>query len=97
MSENSKPATRLGVVLWGRLKDNFATLMYFGPPFYFGWRGMGVIAPIIWWVILALLAVTSEYRPSPEYNELKSRSIAFGIAFVAFLLTYFVARWLSPN
>jgi hypothetical protein len=75
----------------------FAILLYLGPPFYFGWQGTGVIAPILWWVVLAVLAVCSEYRPGPNYNELKSRPIAFCIALVAFVSIYYVARWPSPS
>jgi hypothetical protein len=79
------------------LKEDFAILLYFGPPSYCGWRGTGVIGPILWWGILAVFAVSSEYRPGPNHDELKSRPIAFGIALVAFVAIYFVARWLSPN
>jgi hypothetical protein len=79
------------------LKADVGFLLYVGPPFFFGWQGTGVIAPIMWWGLLALLAVASEYRPSPDYNELRSRSIAFAIAFVAFVSIYYAARWLSPN
>jgi len=93
MTENSD----LGARVAAQLKRDFAVLLYFGPPFYWGWRGTGVIAPILWWVVLAVLAVFSEYRPGLDYDELKSRSIAFGIASVAFVSIYFVARWLSPN
>ena len=75
----------------------FAILLYVGPPFFFGWQGLGVIAPIIWWSVLAVLAVFQEYRPAPNYNELKLRPIAFGIALVAFVSIYYAARWLSPN
>ena len=70
-------------------------LLYLGPPFFFGWQGMGVIAPILWWVVLAVLAVFSEYRPEPGYQELKSKTIAFAIALVAFVAIYYVARWLA--
>ncbi len=52
---------------------------------------------MLWWVVLAMLALASEYRPSPDYDELKSRPIAFGIALVAFVAIYYVARWLAPN
>ena len=97
MTESSNLATRLGGGLYRRLKSDLATLIYVGPPFYCGWRGTGVIAPIVWWVVVALLAVCSEYRPSPDYDELRSRPIAFGIALVAFVSIYYVARWISPN
>lgn len=72
-------------------------LLYFGPPFFFGWQGMGVIAPVLWWVALVMLAVFTEYRPAPDYNEPKSRAIAFGIALVAFVAIYYVARWLAAG
>jgi len=78
-------------------KPDLSILLYAGPPFFFGWQGMSVVAPIVWWAILAALALFSEYRPNPNYDELKSRPIGFGIALVAFVSIYFVARWLSPN
>ena len=80
-----------------KMKPDLAMLLYLGPPLYFGWQGTGVVAPILWWVVLAVFAVSSEYRPGPNYNELKSRPIAFGIALVAFVSIYYVARWLSPT
>jgi hypothetical protein len=87
--------------LWNRftsgLAGEFSFLIYVGPPFYCGWRGTGVIVPIVWWLVLAGLALFSEYRPHPHYNELKSRSIAFAIALVAFVSLHYIARWLSPN
>lgn len=70
-------------------------LLYLAPPFAFGWFGTGVAAPIVWWAALALMAVATEYRPSPDYDELTSRPIAFGVALVAFVLVYYVARWLA--
>ena len=93
MTENSNLGKRLAT----KLKEEVDILLYFGPPFYFGWRGTGVIAPILWWGVLAMFAVFSEYRPDPYYDELKSRPIAFGVALVAFVAIYFAARWLSPN
>jgi len=72
-------------------------LLYLGPPFAFGWFGTGVSAPIIWWAVLALLSLGSEYRPSPDYNELKMRPIAFVIALVAFVSIYYAARWLAAG
>ena len=74
-----------------------AMLLYIAPPFAFGWFGAGVAAPIIWWAVLALLSFTTEYRPSPGYNELRSRSIAFAIALVAFVSIYYAARWLATG
>jgi hypothetical protein len=47
--------------------------------------------------MLAVGALFSEYRPSPDYNELKSRPIAFAIALVAFVVIYYAARWLSGD
>src|SRR5262245_6241910 len=93
MTESSNVGMRLAATV----KADVAILLYLGPPFFFGWRGTGVIAPMLWWVVLAMLALFSEYRPDPQYNELRSRPIAFGIALVAFLSIYFVARWLSPH
>jgi hypothetical protein len=93
MTESSNLGKRLAT----KLKENFDILLYFGPPFYFGWRGTGIIAPILWWGVLAVFALSSEYRPDPNYDELKSRPIAFCIGLVAFVAIYFVARWLSPN
>jgi hypothetical protein len=83
--------------LASELKSDIGLLLYLGPPFFFGWQGMGIMAPIAWWLVLAMLAVASEYRPGPNYNELRSRSIAFGVALVAFLSIYFVARLLSSD
>jgi hypothetical protein len=97
MTESSNSALRLGGSLSRRVKSDFAILIYFGVPFYCGWQGTGVVVPIIWWAVLAMCALFSEYWPSPDYNELKSRPIAFAIALVAFVAIYFVARWLSPN
>ncbi len=79
------------------LKTDIGFLIYAGPPFFCGWLGTGLIGPMLWWVVLAMLALASEYRPSPDYDELKSRPIAFGIALVAFVAIYYVARWLAPN
>ena len=93
MTENSNLEKRVVT----KLKEDFAILLYFGPPFYCGWRGTGVIGPTLWWGVLAMFAVFSEYRPDPDYDELKSRPIAFCIALVAFVAIYYVARWLSPN
>jgi hypothetical protein len=87
----------VGMRLAATLKADVAFLLYLGPPFIFGWYGTRVIAPILWWAVLAMLALFSEYRPDPHYNELRSRPIAFGIALVAFLSIYFAARWLSPH
>lgn len=70
-------------------------LVYFGPPFLSGWLGAGVIAPIAWWVFLAAMAIFTEYRPHPGYNELKSQPVAFAIALPTFVATYYVARWLA--
>jgi hypothetical protein len=97
MTQASNQATRLGDGLSRRLKSDFGILIYFGVPFCCGWQGTGVIVPIMWWGVLAICALFSEYRPSPDYNELKSRPIAFGIALVAFIAIYYVAHWLSPN
>ena len=93
MTESSNIAKRLAA----EFRLDLATLLYFGPPFYCGWQGTGVIVPIAWWGILALFALFSEYRPGPDYDEPKSRPIAFGIALVGFVLIYYVARWLSPH
>ena len=87
----------LGKRLAAALKPDLSILLYAGPPFFFGWQGLSVTAPIVWWVILAALALFSEYRPDPGYDELKSRPVAFGIALVVFVAIYYVARWLSPN
>jgi hypothetical protein len=93
MTENANIGTRLAA----RLIPDVSLLLYAGPPFLFGWLGFGVIVPIVWWAVLALGALFSEYRPSPDYNELKSRPIAFAIALVAFVAIYYVARWLAAN
>lgn len=73
----------------------FSLLLFLGPPVFFGWQGFSVAAPILWWAFLALLAVFNEYRPNPAYNELKSRSMAFAGALVAFVAVYYVARGLA--
>lgn len=72
-------------------------LLYLGPPFAFGWFGVGVAAPVVWWATLALLALATEYRPTPDYDELRSRPIAFGVALIVFVSIYYVARWLAPG
>ncbi|NWG24635.1 MAG: hypothetical protein HXY30_09550 [Pseudorhodoplanes sp.] len=83
--------------LAAKLKPDASLLLYAGPPFLFGWLGTGVIVPVLWWAALALGALFSEHRPSPDYDELKYRPIAFAIALIAFVAIYYVARWVSPN
>jgi hypothetical protein len=70
-------------------------LLYAGPPFLFGWWGLSVVAPLLWWSVLAVGALFSEYRPGPDHDELKQRPVAFAIALVAFVAIHYAARWLS--
>ena len=90
-------STNVGKHLAAEFKADVAALLYLGPPFYCGWQGTGVIVPILWWGVLAMFALFSEYRSGPDYDELRSRPIAFGIALVAFVSVYYIARWLSPG
>jgi hypothetical protein len=90
-------SSTIGQRLAANLRSDLSFLLYVGPPFYCGWLGTGVIVPIVWWGVLGMLAVCTEYRPGPNHNELKTKSIAFSITLVVFVSLYYLGRWLAPT
>jgi hypothetical protein len=69
-------------------------LWTFGVPVYFGFRGLSIIAPIIWAAAMMAFALWTGWR-QPGSGLLKSGLLALSFTLAAFIPLYFLGLWFS--
>jgi hypothetical protein len=66
----------------------------FGWPFWWGYSGKNVLAPILWSIGMAIFAVGTGWR-GPNGGVVKSVLIGAGFAMAVCVPIYFVGRWIA--
>ena len=66
-------------------------LLNFGPPFYWGFVGAGILAPLLWSVGMATFAIGTDWR-APGRGILGSAFVGMCFAIVANVPIYFIGR-----
>ena len=75
-------------------KKAFLTLIVFGPQFYFGYIGGGLLAPLGWSVGIAMFAVGTGWR-APGRDIFASLLIGMCYAATANVPIYFIGQWVG--
>jgi hypothetical protein len=77
-----------------RIAYFLSAIFAFTPPFYSGFIGLGILAPILWAVAATAFAVGTGWR---HQNAAALKSAVVGLAFclLVFIPLYFVGRWFS--
>jgi hypothetical protein len=76
------------------IAKTFFALWTFGVPVYFGFRGLSILAPIIWAVLVMAFAIGTGWR-QPGAGLLKSGLLALSFTFAAFIPLYYLGLWFS--
>lgn len=66
-------------------------LLNFGPPFYWGFVGAGILAPLLWSVGMAMFAIGTDWR-APGRGVLGSALLGLCFATLANVSIYFIGR-----
>lgn len=69
-------------------------LWTFGIPFYFGFKGLNVVAPIIWAIFACGFAVGTGWR-HPNSGLIKSALVGLAFGLLVFVPLYYLGRWFS--
>jgi hypothetical protein len=69
-------------------------LFNFGPPFYAGFVGGGILAPVGWSIGMAIFAIATGWRASGR-GTVSSALIGLCFAIVANVPIYLIGRWIS--
>jgi hypothetical protein len=69
-------------------------LFTFGPPIYWGFIRLSILAPILWAVAATVFAVGTGWR-HPNVGVFKSGAIGLGFGLLVFIPLYLVGRWFS--
>jgi len=72
----------------------FFAVLTLGVPVYFGLRGLSILAPIFWAVLMMAFAVGTGWRHSGA-GLFKSGLLALSYTLVAFIPLYYLGLWFS--